>query len=68
MLVTAGVAKQTRGKDDHHIPYDLAFGVGSAYVVLKTSVHACENSAEFYASQRLASNNDVGRAYAERGE
>jgi hypothetical protein len=22
MLVTAGVAKQTRGKDDHHTPYD----------------------------------------------
>ena len=22
MLITAGVAKQTRGKDDHHTPYD----------------------------------------------
>ena len=40
---------------------DSAFGVGSAYVMLKTSVHACENRAGFYASQRLASNNDIGR-------
>jgi len=35
--------------------------------VLKASVLACKNGAGFYASQRLASNNDIGRAYAERG-